>query len=299
MKAEFKGVFSAIVTPFDASAGLDEAGLRAIVSEAIEAGVDGFAPTGSTGEFTSLTTAERKRVVEIVVDEAAGRAPVVPQIGALTTTDAVDIAKHAAAAGADGIFAIAPFYEPLELDALRGYYEAIAAVAAIPVGIYNLPQATGVNLQPDWVGALARDVEPISFVKESTGDFTQLGRLVKDHGDELTVFNGADTMLLAAFDLGAEAAIVGAPNIVPEACAAIYDAWSEGRHDEAADRLDGIYPLLQLLLSGAYYPAIVKTALKLIGKPGGVPRPPVRLLDGARREELRSVLDQIGSLAAA
>lgn len=295
MKAEFKGVFSAIVTPFDAAGEVDEAGLRTIVAGAIEAGVDGFAPTGSTGEFTSLTAPERKRVLEVILEEAGGRVPVVPQIGALTTAAAVDLARHAAATGADGVFAIAPFYEPLELGDLRGYYEAIAAAVEVPVGIYNLPQATGVNLEPDWVGALAREVEPVSFIKDSTGDFNQLGRLAKDHGEVLTVFNGADTMLLAALDLGAEASIIGAPNIVPGDCAAVYDAWSAGRHGEAAERLDRIYPLLQLLLAGAYYPAIVKTALELLGEPGGAPRLPVRTLAGAQREELREVLDRVGT----
>ena len=299
MKPDFKGVFSAIVTPFDQRGEIDEPALRTIVSAAIEAGVDGFAPTGSTGEFTSLTTAERKRVVEIVVDEAAGRVPVVPQTGALTTAEAVEHSRHAADVGAAAVFAIAPFYEPLELDDLRGYYEAIAAAVEVPVGIYNLPQATGVNLDPDWVGALAREVESIGFIKDSTGDFTQLGRLVKDHGDQLTVFNGADTMLLAAYGLGADAAIIGAPNIVPAACAAVYDAWSEGRHDDAAEQLDRIYPLLQNLLSGAYYPAVVKSALELIGKSAGEPRLPVRPLAGEQREELRAVLDRVGALAAA
>lgn len=299
MPTDFKGVFSAIVTPFDANGEIDEVGLRAIVAEAIEGGVAGFAPTGSTGEFTSLSEAERKRVVEIIVEEAAGRVPVVPQTGALTTAEAVSHSKHAAEIGAAGVFAIVPFYEPLELDDIRGYYEAIAAAVDVPVGIYNLPLASGVNLDPDWVGQLAEEVEPISFIKDSTGDLTQLGRLVKDHPERLTVFNGADTMLLAALDLGADAAIIGAPNIVPAEVGSIYAAWRDGRHEDALAETDRIYPLLQFLLSGAYYPAIVKAALALLGKPGGEPRLPVLPIRGDRLEALRRTLERVGALRVA
>ena len=290
MSTEFRGVFTAMVTPFGSDGGLDEEGLRQGVDRLIDAGVDGLTPNGSTGEFTSLSHAERKRVVEIVVAQTAGRVAVVPHTGALTTAEAVELSRHASDVGADGVLAIAPFYEPIELDEARGYYEAISDAVSVPVGVYNLPPATGVNLEPAWVAQLAADVEHVSFVKDSTGDYTQLGRLVTEHADVLTVFNGADTLLLHAFDLGVPAAIIGAPNVVPVETAAIYDAWAAGRMDDARTTLHDIYPVLQFLLAGGYYAALVKGALQLIDVPAGDPRLPILPLRGERREELRRIL---------
>jgi 4-hydroxy-tetrahydrodipicolinate synthase len=295
MSTDFKGVFSALTTPFAADGSIDEIALRESVSFAIEKGVDGFAPCGSTGEFTSLTERERMLVTEVVIETAAGRVPVVPHTGALTTAEAVRISRHAAQSGAAGVLAIIPFYEPIELDDVRGYYEALCDAVSVPVGVYNLPQASGVNLDPDWVGELAAELEPLAFIKESTGDYTQLGRLVRDHGESLTVFNGADTLLLAAFELGAAAAIIGAPNIAPAECAAVFDAFSEGRHEDAVAAVDDIYELLQVLLSGAYYPALVKAGLEIVGRPAGEPRKPVLPIRGERREALARILARTGA----
>jgi 4-hydroxy-tetrahydrodipicolinate synthase len=299
MSTDFKGVFTALTTPFAEDGSIDEPRLRDNVSLAIERGIDGFAPCGSTGEFTSLSAEERRRVTETVVEAAAGRVPVVPHTGALTTAEAVSLSRHAADCGCAGVFAVVPFYEPIELDDAQTYYEALCGAVEIPVGVYNLPQASGLNFDPGWVAELAAELEPLSFIKESTGDFTQLGRLVRDHGDALTVFNGADTMLLAALELGAPAAIIGAPNIVPGECAAVYDAFASGNHSEATAALEAIYPLLQFLLSGGYYAALVKAGLEIVGRPAGYPRAPILPLGGERRAALKGLLAGITSSAAA
>ena len=299
MSAELQGVLSAMTTPFAPDGSLDEAGLRAVVDRHIDAGIDGLVPCGSTGEFTSLTHDERKRVVEIVVDQAAGRAAVVPQTGALTTAEAVELSRHASDTGADGVLVIAPFYEPLELDEIAGFYQAVSDAVEVPVGVYNLPPATGINLEPRWVAELADEIEHVEFVKDSTGDYTQVGRLVNDHGDQIKTFVGADTLLLPAFELGAAGVIIGAPNIVPVECAKVYEAFREGRLDDARDTYRGIYPVLQFLLAGGFYAALVKGGLELIGSPVGEPRLPVLPLRGERLEELRSILAAVVSEPAA
>jgi 4-hydroxy-tetrahydrodipicolinate synthase len=299
MSNELRGVFSAMVTPTRVDGSVDEAELRNVVDRAIEQGVDGLVPCGSTGEFTSLTNAERRLVVETVIDQAAGRAAVVPHTGALTTVEAVGLSRHASDAGATGVLVIAPFYEPLELDEIRGFYEAVSDAVEVPVGVYNLPPATGINLEPAWVAQLASEVERVSFIKDSTGDFTQLGRLVADHGDQLTIFNGADPLLLHAFDLGVDGAIIGAPNLFGAECAAVYDLWAEGRHEEARATLQRIYPVLQFLVSGGYYAALVKGGLELLDLPAGAPRLPILPLRGERLEQLRGILATIGSQVAA
>jgi 4-hydroxy-tetrahydrodipicolinate synthase len=242
-----------------------------------------------------MSDEERRRVVEVVVEEAAGRVPVVVQTGALTTKTAVELSRHAAETGAAGVFAIAPFYEPLELDDVRGFYEAIAEAVDVPVGIYNLPAGSGVDLDPDWVGELAREDPRISFIKDSTGSFAQISRLVSDHGDAVTVFNGDDTLLLPALTAGAPASLLGTLNLLPAECAAVYGAYSEGRYDEAEATYRRILPVSQFLVAGHYYSAGVKAGLDLLGHSAGDPRLPVLPLRGERREKLRGLLEAVGA----
>lgn len=295
MPTDFHGVYSAMATPFGADGAIDEAELRASVNRAVEAGVDGLAPCGSTGEFTAMSDEERRRVVEVVVEEAAGRVPVVVQTGALTTKTAVELSRHAAETGAAGVFAIVPFYEPLELEDVRGFYEALAEAVDVPVGIYNLPGGSGIDLDPDWVGELAREDERISFIKDSTGSFAQISRLVSDHGDAITVFNGDDTLLLPALTAGAPASLLGTLNLLPAECAAVYDAYAEGRYEEAEATYRRILPVSQFLVAGHYYSAGVKAGLDLLGHSAGEPRLPVLPLRGERREKLRGLLEAVAA----
>jgi 4-hydroxy-tetrahydrodipicolinate synthase len=290
MTAAFNGVFTAMTTPFASDGSLDVDGLRQLVDRLIDNGADGLTPNGSTGEFTSLTHDERKQVVEIVVDQAAGRVPVIPHTGALTTSEAVELSRHAGDVGAAGVLAIAPFYEPVELDEVHGYYQAISDAVSVPVGVYNLPPATGVNLDPAFVAQMAREIENVSFIKDSTGDLTQLQRLANDYGDLLTVFNGADTLLLAALVSGVPGAIIGAPNLIPAQTSAVYDAFAESRYDDARAQLSEIRPILQFLLSGGYYAALVKGGLELLGESAGVPRLPILPLRGEMLEQLTHIL---------
>jgi 4-hydroxy-tetrahydrodipicolinate synthase len=295
MATELRGIYSAMVTPLTADGeAIDEAGLRAIVDRTIEGGIDGLVPCGSTGEFTSLTVDERRRVVEIVLDQAAGRVPVVPQTGALTTKEAVALSAHAAEHGAAGVLAIPAFYEPLGLDEIADYYRAVDAAIDIPIAVYNLPQATGANLEPPFLAKLAGEIPSVQYVKDSTGDLTQVARLVHDYADDIKVFNGADTLLLPALEFGAAGAIIGAPNIVPRQVADVAAAVRAGRHDEALEKSRDIYGLLQFLVTGGYYAALVKAGLDLIDQSAGPLRRPVAPLEEDRREELAGILRAIG-----
>ena len=212
-----KGIYSAMVTPFsgDGSA-VDEAALRALVDRMAASGIQGLVPCGSTGEVTSLTPDERRRVTEIVHEQAAGRLQVVPHVGALVTRDAVALARHAEACGASAVLAITPFYEPIGEDEVIAYYAAIADAISIPICVYNIPVATGVDLGVDGLVRIARAVPSVSFVKTPTGNFSQVQRLAMDHADEIKVLTGADNHVLPALQHGAHGVIVGAPNLVAD-----------------------------------------------------------------------------------
>jgi 4-hydroxy-tetrahydrodipicolinate synthase len=173
MTAQLRGVLTALATPFATDGNVDEALLRALVDRSIAGGVHGVVACGSTGEFSTLSGDERRLVVETVVDQVAGRIPVIAQTGATSTAEAIRLSRHAQAAGADVVMTVAPYYEPLSIDETLSYLRAVAGSVDIPVMLYNLPVAAGVDLDPDTVGALARETENIRYIKNTTVDMAQ------------------------------------------------------------------------------------------------------------------------------
>src|SRR5919206_1928076 len=168
MPEPFHGVLPALITPFteDGSA-IDTQALAANVERLIGAGVAGLVPGGSTGEFTTLSNAERRLLVEATVEAAAGRVPVVAGTGALSTRETVELSVHAERAGAAAVMVVPPFYDPLSWRELRAHYTAVADAIAIPIMYYNLPSASGVTLTAEQLRAL-----PITCLKDTGGDAT-------------------------------------------------------------------------------------------------------------------------------
>lgn len=288
------GVLSAVATPFtsDGSA-VDAPALRRLVEATIGAGIHGLVPCGSTGEFTSLSSDERRHVAEVVIDAAAGRVPVVPHTGAMTTAEAVALSRHAQAAGATAVMAVAPYYEPLSLDELRGYYLDLSAAIDIPIMLYNLPVATGHNLTGDWLIELARESGRIRYIKDTSGDLSQAQRLVAQHGHELGIFVGWDTLLGSAFLAGAAGTVVGAANVIPAAIVEVWEHVAGGRAGEAVAAWRRILPLMDFLVSGGYNAAI-KVGMEIVGLDAGPLRAPVRPLPAERRAQLAALLGDLG-----
>ena len=214
MPAHLSGVLIALATPFTADGSIDEPAMRALVDRMIDAGVHGVVACGSTGEFSALTLDERRLVVETVIDQTAHRVPVIAQTGAGSTAEAIRLSRHAQSAGADVVMPVAPYYEPLTLNETLTYLRTVAASVDIPVMLYNLPAATGVDLTPDTVGALAREVENIRYVKNTTEDMAQSLQLIHDHGDVVCTFVGWDALILAALVEGGAGVMAGTGNVV-------------------------------------------------------------------------------------
>lgn len=296
--SELHGVLSAICTPFTAGGGsVDEEALRRLVDETVAAGVHGLVPGGSTGEFAAMTNAERRLVTETVVDQAAGRVPVIAHVGAMTTAEAVGLAKHAEAAGASALMVVAAYYEPLDMAETKAYFRAVASAVQVPVVLYNLPVATGVNLTPADVADLAREVPNIRYVKDTTGDFSQACTLIHDYGDLFSTFVGHDPFFFASLVEGAPGSIVGAANFVCADLVAVYDAVQAGDVAGARATWQHVYPVMQFLASGGYV-AGVKGALDLLGRSMGDPRLPIQPLDADRAGELKAILDRYATRGA-
>ena len=291
MTVQLRGVLTALATPFTADGSVDEALLRTVVDRSIDGGVHGVVACGSTGEFTALSGDERRLVVETVVDQAGApgagdradrrrRAPPRPS----------RLSRHAQSAGADVIMPVAPYYEPLSLEETLTYLRAVAGSVDIPVMLYNLPMATGVDLDPDTVGALAREVENIRYIKNTTIDMAQSAQLIHNYGDVISTFVGWDSLLLAALAEGAAGVMAGTANVVPAELVAVYDAVSAGDLDGARQAWARIYPLIDAIMAEPFI-AAVKAGLAAVGFPVGAPAPPVAALDpdaAARIAQLRA-----------
>src|SRR4051812_37963061 len=222
MTVQLRGVLNALATPFAADGSVDETLLRALVDRSIEGGVHGVVACGSTGEFTALTADERRLVVETVVDQTARRVPVIAQTGATSTAEAIRLSRHAQSVGADVIMPVAPYYEALSVEETLTYLRAVAGSVDIPVMVYNLPMATGVDLHPDTVGALAREVENIRYIKNTTIDMAQSAQLIHNHGDVIETFVGWDSLLLAALAEGAAGVMAGGGDRLPREAVGVY-----------------------------------------------------------------------------
>jgi 4-hydroxy-tetrahydrodipicolinate synthase len=288
MSSPLRGVLTALATPFAPDGQIDTSALRSLVDRSIEGGVQGVVACGSTGEFAAMTSAERRLVVETVIDQAGGRVPVVAQTGAVSTAEAVELSRHAQAAGASVLMVVAPYYEPLTLEETVDYLRTVAAAVDVPIMLYNLPAATGVNLSPEIVGQLAREVENVQYIKDTSADMAQAGKLVHSYGDVIATFVGWDSLMLAALTEGAAGVMAGTANVMPAELVSIYQAMCDGELERAQAEWAAIYPLMDAIMSAPFIPAI-KTALNALGFPAGRPRRPLRDLDAITAATISSL----------
>jgi 4-hydroxy-tetrahydrodipicolinate synthase len=291
-----KGVLVALVTPFtpDGSA-IDVEVLHAHVNRLIDAGVHGLVPGGSTGEFTALTLDERKQLTEACVKAADGRVPVIAGTGALSSVETVELSRHAAEVGAAALMVVPPFYDAPTLDEVRSHLAAVRDASKLPIVYYNIPSASGVKLTPAEIAGLA-EIEGVDYLKDTSGDAVSLSELLLAHADQITAFNGWDTLTFFGLVSGSKGTVWGATNVIPELSMQLWDAVAvRGDLAEGRRLWDKIWPVCNFLES-YNYAAAVKTGLELIGQPAGPVRAPFALLDDRARAEFTEILDAAGAL---
>ena len=296
MATELRGVLSAIATPFtEDGSQVDEVSLRKLVDFTIGGGIHGIVTCGGTGEFFSLTMEERKRVTEIVMDQVQGRAPVAAHTGSTSTAVAIELSKHAESVGADAVMAMQPFCEPLSLGEVYDYFKAISDAINVPIMIYNIPACTGMHLQPYFLARMGREIENVKYVKDSSGNLAVLSQLIYEYSDDITVFNGADTISFAVFAHGSKGGVWAAPNVMPEQCACLFDLCDAGKLSEARALWDKMWPVMKMLENDGFL-AVVKAGAALMGIPIGKPRPPFRSLSPEKTRELKRLLIEASAL---
>ncbi|WP_298444254.1 dihydrodipicolinate synthase family protein [Gordonia sp. (in: high G+C Gram-positive bacteria)] len=293
MSQQFTGVLAAVVTPMNDDLSIDEKGVAAQVDHILSGGCAGVVPGGSTGEFTTLTTAERKRVNELYIEAARGRGAVVAGTGALSTAETIDLTRHAADAGADAVMVVPPFYGDMDWAGLLAHYGAISDAVDIPIMYYNIPAATGVDLTPEQFAELGRTTN-VTCYKDTGGDATKLTQVFENHADDITVINGWDTLTFYGLSLGAKASVWGTASVIPGLCAQLYDALAvQGDLARGRELWTTIFPICEFL-EAHNYPAGIKAGTELVGVGAGPARPPVQPLAPQYRAEFAGLLRAAG-----
>ena len=290
---EFEGVLPALITPFTPDGrDIDSEALTAIVERLIGGGVSGLVPGGSTGEFTTLTNAERRHLVEATVAAADRRVPVVAGTGALSTRETIELSVHAEDAGAAAVMIVPPFYNPLSWRELLAHYAAVAERISIPIVYYNLPSASGMTLDVAQFSELRR-VAGVTSLKDTGGDAVASTALIQAGDQAPTLLNGFDTLTFAALAAGVRAVVWGTASILPGPCVELHRLLIDELDLAAArDLWARLWPLCNFLESQSY-PAAVKTACGLVGDTTGPVRAPLLALDDQATAELTRLLNVV------
>jgi 4-hydroxy-tetrahydrodipicolinate synthase len=291
MRTTWTGVGTALVTPFTRSGDLDEQAVRRLGRRQIDAGIHFLVPCGTTGENPTLTLAERIRLVEILVDEAKGRVPVLAGAGGYNTHEVVELARAMAKAGAAGILSVTPYYNKPTPDGLIAHYTAIAESTPLPVIVYNVPGRTGLNIDVPTLVRLAQ-IPNVVGVKEASGNMPQMIDVCKAVPSDFIVLSGDDALTLPLMAVGGHGIISVASNEIPAEMVQMVEAAE--RNDFAAARAvhNRIMPLMQINFVEAN-PVPVKAAMAAMGLLEETYRLPMVPPRAESREKILRVLNDL------
>src|SRR5512143_3233655 len=296
MRTRFTGCGTALVTPFTAAGAVDEAGVRRLARRQIDAGVHFLVACGTTGASPTLSPAERRRVVEIVVDEAGGSVPVLAGAGGYDTREVIEAAHAMQAAGADGLLSVTPYYNKPTPEGLFQHYRAIAEATPLPIVVYNVPGRTGCNVDPATLARLA-GIPRVIGVKEASGNMTQICEALTAVPDAFIVLSGDDALTLPAMAVGARGIISVASNECPAPMARIVEAAERNDFATARELHARLLPLMLANFTESN-PIPVKAAMAQMGLLEENYRLPMVPPRSETREKLRRVLAEVGALPA-
>ena len=296
MRRIFQGSLVAMVTPFN-DGRVDEAKLRDLVEFHVANGTDGLVPCGTTGESPTLTHEEHKRVVEIVIQQARDRIPVVAGTGSNSTAEAIELTHHAAQAGAAGALLVTPYYNRPTQQGLYAHFRAIAqAVPDLPLIVYNIQGRTAVNVETETLARLA-EIPNIVGVKEASGSLDQMTAVILGCGSDFTVLSGDDNLTLPLMAVGGRGVISVVANFLAREVADVTHAALEGDWKRARDLHLKLYPVCKAMFIETN-PIPVKEAMAMLGMIRAEWRLPMCAMTPANREKLRQALVQAGVLKA-
>lgn len=289
----FTGSFVPIVTPFSGEK-IDFEALGRLIEFHLEEGTDGFVPCGTTGESATLSHEEHRQVVKFVIEEVAGRSPVVAGCGSNSTKEALGLIQYAKDAGANGALVITPYYNKPTQEGLYEHFKFLASSVELPIILYNVPSRTGVNILPKTVARLA-EMENIVGIKEASGNINQASEIVNLCGEKITLLCGEDANLLPMLSVGGKGSIAATSNVAPRDFAGLNRRFNEGDLEEARVLHHRLFPLCKAMFIETN-PVPAKTALSLMGMISAEVRLPLVPLREENLAKVKEVLKEGGWL---
>jgi 4-hydroxy-tetrahydrodipicolinate synthase len=288
----FTGCGTALVTPFRRDQSLDEETLRKLVRRQIDAGINFLVPCGTTGESPTLTRFEHLRVVEIAVEEAGGKVPVLAGAGGYNTREVIELAGEIAERGADGILSVTPYYNKPTQEGLYQHYRAIASAVRLPIVIYSVQGRTGVNVEPATLARLA-EIENIVAVKEASGNIGQMANVINEVPDCFDVLSGDDAVTIPLMALGGRGVVSVVSNEIPGPMTELAQCCLRGDFAGARALQARYLPLMNVNFVESN-PIPVKAAMGLMGLLDPVYRLPMCAPSSATMAKIGKVLEAVG-----
>ncbi len=294
-RAKFHGSMPALITPFR-DGKIDEEAFRALVDWQISAGSHGLVPVGTTGESPTLSHEEHRRVVDMCIDEARGRVPVIAGAGSNNTHEAIELARHAEKAGADAILVVTPYYNKPTQDGLYQHFKAVNDSVGVPIIIYNIPPRSVVDMSVETMKRL-HELKNIVGVKDATGDVGRVSRQRHAMGHEFIQLSGEDMTALACMAAGGHGCISVVANVAPTLCADLMEAALKGDYAKALNIQDRLTPLHAAIFAE---PGVcgAKYALSILGRVRNEMRLPLIPIGEASEALIRRALVHAGLLNA-
>ena len=292
MRTMFTGVGTALITPFTKSGAVDEGGVKRLARRQIDAGVHFLVPCGTTGETPTLTPDERRRVVELVVEEARGQVPVMAGAGGYDTREVVHVAKEMQAAGVQGLLSVTPYYNKPTPEGLFKHFSAIAEATPLPIVLYNVPGRTGCNIEAATLAKLAT-IPHVVGVKEASGNITQMVEICRAVPSDFLVLSGDDALTLPLMAIGGRGLISVASNAIPAEMSQMVEAAERGDYKAARQLHHKLVPLMlgNFIESN---PGPVKFAMAAMGLCENIYRLPMVPPRPASQEKIIGLLKELG-----
>jgi 4-hydroxy-tetrahydrodipicolinate synthase len=288
----FRGATVALVTPFDQTGAVDEKALRALVDWQVTEGMGALLATGTTGESVTLTSEEQLRVIEIVIEQAGGRCPVIAGTGSNSTEKSIHATEQAEKLGADAILLVGPYYNKPTQEGFYQHFKSIAESTRLPVILYNVPGRTGSNISAETTLRLS-GLPNVAGVKEASGNFSQIMQIIRERPADFVVLSGDDAVTLPLVALGGDGVISVVANAVPGPFSKMVRAALDGRWEEARQLHYRLLPLMDLCFIESN-PIPVKAALAMMGRIQEVYRLPLVPIGEANRLKLQRGLAELG-----
>ena len=293
---KLEGTIVAMVTPFNSEDEVDQAGMRENINYLIERGVEGVLAAGTTGESATITHNEQQNMIDILVDEVAGKVKTIAGAGSNSSKESLSLVKYAENAGADAALVITPYYNKPQQHGLYQHYKMLSESTDIPIIVYNVPSRTGTDIDVETIGQVSQ-LENIIGIKEANPDLDKVSQIQKKldelgNKDDFSIISGNDNLTLPMISMGAKGVISVVANVDPERMSQMVRYALEGDFENATKIHYQLYDLMKVLFIESN-PVPAKESLNLMGRPAGHVRMPLAPLKEGDKELLRMVLEDL------